>query len=81
MLRKDLKTELGTTPMTAFVIVPDLGVRFQTEPMRDLAILPRFASELLLNQERLVGRLCDRIQESIANHMKAILKTEEKFMR
>lgn len=54
-----LKAELGATPVTTLVVVPDLSVRLHAEPVRHLAVLPRLARQLFLDEERLVRRLRD----------------------
>lgn len=52
-----LEPELGTAPVTALVVVTDLAIRLHPEPVGNLTVLARLARQLLLNQERLVGRL------------------------
>eukprot|EP00171_Calliarthron_tuberculosum_P008213 IDg8213t1 len=53
-----LEAKLGTAPVAALVVVPDLIVRLHPEPLRDLAVLTRLTRKLLLNQESLMCRLC-----------------------
>lgn len=50
-----LVSQLGAAPMSSLVVVTNLAVRFESKPIRNLAVLMSFPRKLLLDHERLMS--------------------------